>query len=39
VPEWQGRKPPTSVKQIVTVNEGPASEVVVTLDLTPPPNQ
>jgi hypothetical protein len=39
VPEWQGRKPPTSIKQIVNVNEGAASEVVVTLDLTPPPNQ
>ena len=35
-PEWRGR-PPT-VKQIVTVADGAATEVTVTLDLTPAPN-
>ena len=38
-PEWQRRRPPISVKQIVTVNEGAAAEVTLILDLTPPPNQ
>lgn len=37
-PEWK-RRPLTSVKQIVIVTEGAASEVTVTLDLTPSPNQ
>ena len=38
-PEWQRRRPPTSTKQIVTVTEGGAIDVTLTLDLTPPPNQ
>src|SRR5262249_45037283 len=33
------RRPPMSAKQIVTVNEGAAAEVTLTLDLTPSPNQ
>lgn len=37
--EWQRRRPPMSVKQIVTVNEGAATDVTLILDLTPPPNQ
>lgn len=35
-PEWRGR-PPT-VKQIVTVTDAAATEVTVTIDLTPTPN-
>jgi 5-hydroxyisourate hydrolase-like protein (transthyretin family) len=40
-PEWQQqrRRPPMSVKQIVTVNESGATDVTLTLDLTPPPKQ
>jgi protocatechuate 3,4-dioxygenase beta subunit len=40
-PEWQQqrRRPPTSIKQLVTVTEGGTTEVTLTLDLTPPPNQ
>lgn len=40
-PEWQQqrRRPPMSINQIVTVNEGGATDVTLTLDLTPPPNQ
>lgn len=40
-PEWQQqrRRPPMSVKQIVTVNDGGATDVTLTLDLTAPPNQ
>jgi len=39
-PEWQQqRRPPISAKQIVTVNEGAATDVTMTLDLTAPPNQ
>jgi hypothetical protein len=40
-PEWQQqrRRPATSAKQIVIVNEGGATDVTLTLDLTPPPNQ
>lgn len=38
-PEWQRRRPPMSIKQIVTVNEGAATDVTLILDLTPPPNQ
>src|SRR5262249_4507621 len=36
--ESRGR-PPMSVKQVVTVNEGATTEVNLTLDLTPSPNQ
>ena len=41
VPEWQQqrRRPPMSAKQIVTVSDGAATDVTLTLDLTPPPNQ
>ena len=38
-PDWQSRRLPASVKQIVAVNEGAAAEVTLILDLTPPPNQ
>jgi hypothetical protein len=42
-PEWQNKRSPVrqsvSVKQIVTVSEGAASEVALTLDFTPVPNQ
>jgi hypothetical protein len=40
-PEWQQqrRRPVTSAKQIVIVNESGATDVTLTLDLTPPPNQ
>jgi hypothetical protein len=40
-PEWQQqrRRPVTSAKQIVIVNDGVATDVTLTLDLTPPPNQ
>jgi 5-hydroxyisourate hydrolase-like protein (transthyretin family) len=37
--EFQRRGQPVSVKQIVTVNEGAATDVTLTLDLTPVPNQ
>lgn len=39
-PEWQQqrRAPPISAKQIVTVNDGGATDVTLTLDLTPQPN-
>ena len=38
-PEWQRQRvrPPMSVKQIVTVNEGAATDVTLTIDLTTPP--
>ncbi len=40
-PEWQQqrRRPPMSVKQIVTVNESGATDVTLILDLTPPSSQ
>jgi hypothetical protein len=39
-PEWQQQRrlPPTAPKQIVIVNEGGATDVTLTLDLTPKPN-
>lgn len=38
-PEWQQqRRVPPTAKQIVTVNEGEAADVTLTLDLSPRPN-
>jgi protocatechuate 3,4-dioxygenase beta subunit len=37
--DWQRRRPPMSVKQIVIVTEGAAADVTVILDLTATPNQ
>jgi hypothetical protein len=37
--EFQRRRQPVFVKQIVTVNEGAPTDVTLTLDLTPVPNQ
>jgi len=39
-PEWQQQRrlPPTAAKQIVIVNESGATDVTLTLDLTPKPN-
>ena len=39
-PEWQQQRrlPPTAAKQIVIVSEGGATDVTLTLDLTPKPN-
>lgn len=35
IPEWRQRRPTT--KQLVTVADGAATDVVITIDLTPPP--
>jgi hypothetical protein len=37
VPEWRGRRPTS--KQLVSVNDRTATDVMLTIDLTPGPNQ
>ena len=37
VPEWRGRQPTS--KQLVSVNDRTATDVMLTIDLTPGPNQ